>query len=340
MVGRLNIRDNLRDDERRRRDEARLIALEEGLDELRAQRAEIQAVNGARQGDETRLRAALDELEARLAGLTAPIPNLEARLTELANQMRAKLQELTSDQGRFDDLQAQIDRLPPQIARSADVARDLRDGLTALKGEIEAVRADVQRVSDTAGMVEQDVRRRTSDAVGRLAEVNARIDGLRDELPPLGVQIDRVRHELHGALPRFDTLEAADRELKEEVDRNAVLSFDRHVQALARVDEGRAALEERIKIVERLNDTRFGATMARFTEMEEADRGLAHRITLLAVRLDELREQDAAIRAEMRRLEELRVRVRLEQAQQEAVAFRERLRELQAEVEAMGGDGA
>jgi hypothetical protein len=98
-------------------------------------------------------------------------------------------------------------------------------------------------------------------------------------------------------------------------------------------DEVREALEERIRLVERLNDTRFSSSMARFAELEEADRAIGHRITLLSVRLDELRDQDALLRLEMRRLEEMRIRLRLEQAQQEAAAFGDRLAQLQAELE-------
>src|SRR5262249_12787862 len=109
-------------------------------------------------------------------------------------------------------------------------------------------------------------------------------------------------------------------------------SMDRHTQTTTQIDQARAAVEERLRLVERLNDTRFSSTLARFNEMEEADRAIGHRITLLAVRLDELRDQDAAIRVEVRRLEELRLRVRIEQAQQEAQIVTERLAQLQTEL--------
>ncbi|MDP9372526.1 MAG: hypothetical protein M3Q65_08765 [Chloroflexota bacterium] len=369
-MDRLDIRDGLRDEERRRRDEARLNALEEQIEALRVglresggrqaraeeahgaleaalerlegrldgARIEIEGLNHAREVDTTRLRQAIDGLDARLATLTRPIPDLQAQVAEAANQARAKFEELTQDQGRFDQLQVQIDRLPPQIDRATEIARGVRDQQDAVREMIEVVRGDMQRINDSVGIVEQDVRRRVRDALAKLEETDARIDALREELPPLNVQIDRVRHELHQTLPRFDVLEAADAALREEVERDAALDFDRHVQALARLDETREALEERVRLVERLGDTRFGATMARFTELEDADRALGHRITLLALRLDELRDQDAAIRAEMRQLEALRVRVRLEQAQQEAASFSQRLAELQASLE-VGADG-
>lgn len=368
---RLDIRDNLRDDERRRREEARLNALQEELEQLRGelregasrharaeenhkaleaaiarlegrldtQRVEAQGFNDARHLDTTRLRQTVEVVAQRLETLGQPIPNLEARVNEVAHQVRTKLQEFTQDQGRFDDLQSQLDRLPPQLDRSAQIAREARDQLGAVREEIEVVRGDVQRVGDTVKIVEQEGVRRVGDLFVKLEEITARIDALKDELPPLDVQIDRVRHELHQALPRFDTLETADATLRDEVERATALDFDRHVQALSRFDEMRGILEERIRVIERLNDTRFGSTMARFAEQEDADRALGHRITLLAVRLDELREQDAAIRAEMGQLEALRVRVRLEQAQQEATSFAERLAELQAGLDA-GDDGA
>jgi chromosome segregation ATPase len=358
----LDIRDNLRDDERRRREEARLSDLQEQIDELRlllresgSRQAQVEEAQGkveesvaglvnrievvrneargsveARIVELTRLRAEVEEIDRRYAAAIVPIPNLQSQITEQANQVRTKFQELGEDRHRFGELQAQIDRLPPQVERSAEIARDVRDELAAVRAEIDGVRADWRKTGDAVGMVEQDARRRIGDLGVKLDDTNKRIDALKDELPPLEVQIARVRAEMHGALPKFDTLEATSGELREEIDRVAILSMDRHVQAAAQIDQARAAFEERLRLVERLNDTRFSSTMARFGELEEADRAIGHRITLLAVRLEELRDQDTAIRGEMRRLEELRLRVRIEQAQQEAQIFTERLADLQA----------
>lgn len=354
---RLDIRDNLRDDERRRRDEARLKAVQDQVEELRlalreqnarqvrteevqktfvesleqlgarldAQRAEALGANDARQLEAGRLRQAVEDLTERIEAGVRPLPGLQAQVTEVANQTRARFQELTQDHHRFDELQAQIDRLPPQLDRNAQLVYGFRDELNGLRGEIETVQATSLRVNDAIQVVEQDVRRRVGSFGTTIDEVNARIDALRDELPPLDVQIDRVRHELHQALPRFDQLEDTGRALREEVERIASADYERHGQALARQDELRVAIEERIKGVERLNDTRFASTMGRFTELEAADRHLAHRLTLLAVRLEELREETEVLRGEMRQLEELRLRVRLEQARQEAATVSDHL---------------
>jgi chromosome segregation ATPase len=356
----LDIRDNLRDDERRQRDEARLNALQEQVEELRlllkettsrqakaeenhqavldtitqldsrldAVRAESQGFNGARQVEAGRLRGIVDALDQRLDTATHPIPTLQARIADLTRETRDKFQELGQDRPRFGELQAQIDRLPPQVERGVEIARQAREEIDGVRREIDAVRAEWRKVNDAIGIVDQDARRRASDLSVKLDDVNARIDAVKDELPPLDVQIDRVRHELHEALPKFDVLAAADTAVKEEIDRLGTLSFDRHVQAMAKADEAREMIDERVRVVERLNDTRFSSTMARFAELDEADRALGHRITLLAVRLEELREQDTAIRIELRRLEEQRVRLRLEQAQQEVRAVHTRLAEL------------
>ncbi len=48
------------------------------------------------------------------------------------------------------------------------------------------------------------------------------------------------------------------------------------------------------------------------------------------MRLEELRDEDVAVRQEIRRLEELRLRLRLDQAQQELVAFQDDLARLVA----------
>lgn len=363
MTGQLDIRDNLRDDERRRRDEARLRALEIQVDELRhtfleqsskqtrgeeryknydvalaqlasqldTQRADFNQANDARQLDTARLRQAIEELSVKLEAGTQPIPGLQAQVLDVANQLRTKLQEVLQDRHRFDDLQDQLNQLPPLIDRGTEIAYAVRAEIAATRDDVEAVRGEMRRATDATKIVEQEVRRRFGEAKEAIDAVNVRVDALRDELPPLDVQIDRVRHELQQALPRFDELAAVDAELREEVERLAAVDFERHGQTLARADEVRETLDARIQAVERLSDTRFASTMARFTDLEEADRSIAHRLTLLAIRLEELRDADATVRAEMRRLEEFRLQVHLDQAQQAVTLVKDYLARLAEE---------
>lgn len=320
----------LPDDERRQRDEARLKSLESQVEQLR----HLLNEGAGRQAttEVGRLRAEVEELDRRLSAAVAPVPHVQAQISELGSQTRTRFEELGRDRHRFGELQAQLERLPPQVDRSAEVARNARDEVSTLRTEIETIRQDWQKMGDSVGRVEQDVRRRVGDMATRVQETDERLDRLKDQLPPLDAEIARVRQELHGALPKFDQFAKADIDLQESIDRVAAIDFDRHSQTAKKVEEVREVLEERVKLVERLNDTRFGSTMARFKELEESDRAIGHRITLLAVRLNELRDQDAAIRLEMRRLEEMRLRVRLEQAQQEAATFSERLAQMQAEL--------
>lgn len=335
-MSQLDILGNLRDDERRQRTEARLDALQEQIDRLRG---EVHA-SDSRQARAEAHQQALAELDQRLEARTRPLPDLQAQVAELARQVRTRLKELAQDRERFDGLQEQLDRLPPQLVRNAEIANDTRAQLAGVREEIEAVREGVQRAVDTIKRIEQEVARRAGETLARLDETDVRIAAVKDELPPLDVQLGRVRHELQGLAPRFDTLAAADAALKEEFERAAARDFDRHVQTSARLDEARAGVEERLRGIERLNDTRFGSTMTRFGEFEEADQALGHRLTLLALRLDELRDQDARLRAEMHQLESLRVRVRLDQAQREAATLGERLRQLQAGATGEVEDGA
>jgi chromosome segregation ATPase len=328
----INIRDNISGDERRRRDEAQLVALQEQVEQLRLLLKESNSRHLAAEEAQRKLEETVSAHEVRFSAAVGPVPHLQAQLSELATQTRARLQELGQDQHRVGEIQAQIDRLPPQVERSSAVARAVREELVALRAEVDEMRKDWRKVGDSVGLVEQDARRRLSEMATRAKETNERIDALKEELPPLDAAISRVRQELQQALPKFDQFARDGVELQERIDRVAALDFDRHTQAMNKADDVRAALEERLKVVERLNDTRFGSSMSRFADLEEADRATGHRITLLAVRLDELRDQDEAIRLEMRRLEELRIRFRLEQAQQEAVAFSDRLAQIQSEL--------
>lgn len=362
MTGQLDIRDNLRDDERRRRDEHRLRELEAAFEHLRhsfldnaskqerieelyknydvalaqlaarfdAQQHALAQANDARQLDIERLRQEVAELTVRSEAGIAPLPELQAQLADLLAHDRARTQEIERYGLRHDALAERVDQLPPRIDRAVEGARTVRDDVDSVRGLVEDRATDIRRAIDAVQVLEQESRRRFSDTAESIQAVNARMDVLKDELPILSVQLDRVRHELRQVIPRFEALEAGDVETREAVDRAVAAGIDHHRQALARMDELRDAGEARVQGVERLNDTRFSATMSRFGTLEESDRSLAHRLALLMVRADELRDADRQIRMEVHKLEEVRLRVRFEQAQREIASMSEFLKKLAA----------
>lgn len=362
MTGQLDIRDNLRDDERRRRDEHRLRALEAAVEHLRhsfldnaskqerieelyknydvalaqlaaradAQQQALLQANDARQLELARLRQEVEELTVRSAAGSARLPELQAQLADLLAHDRERAQALVEHGLRHDALVERVDQLPARIERAVDSARSLREELETVRGAIESRSAETQRAVDAVQVLEQDARRRFGGMGDSIQTVNARVDALKDELPVLGVQLDRLRHELHQLAPRFEALEAADVETREAVDRAVAAGIDHHRQALARLDDVRDAGEARVQAVERLNDTRFSATMSRFGTLEESDHSLAHRLALLMVRIDEGRDADRQLRMEVHRLEEVRLRVRFEQAQREISSMSEFLKKLAA----------
>ena len=147
----VDIRANLSADERRQRDEARLLNLEDQVAALRLQLQE----NASRQvaTEVGRLRAEVADLDQRLSAAVVPIPHLQAQLADFSTQTRTQFQELGQDRFRFGELQSQIDRLPPQVERSAEIARGARDEVAAVRAEIEQVRKDWQKAHDAVGMV-------------------------------------------------------------------------------------------------------------------------------------------------------------------------------------------
>lgn len=357
----LDVRDNLRDDERRKREEARLTALQEQIDELRSLLREstsrqgqldegqlalgeqIQAVGelitavqseargqgNLREVEIARLRDTVGQQHQHFTESLTALPNLQAQITDLNSHIRNRFQELGEDRHRFSELQSQIDHLPPQIERSAEIARAVREEMVGLRAEIDVLRGENRRSGDMVGMVEQEIRRRLVEFDERVTATNARLDALKEDLPPIDAQIDQLRREVQGLVPRFEQVHGTTTDLREELERITALSFDHHARSIALADESRLANEDRLRMVERLNDTRFASTMSRFNELEAVDQSLGHRLALLAVRLDELRDEDEATRLEVRRLEELRLRVKVEQAQQELQIFTTRLAELE-----------
>ena len=87
--------------------------------------------------------------------------------------------------------------------------------------------------------------------------------------PPTIHDFGGFPRELHEVLPKFDQLSKSSGDLQESIDRVAALDFDRHSQAVQRADEVRDTLDERIRLVERLNDVTAHAEMMAFTAAAE-----------------------------------------------------------------------
>jgi chromosome segregation ATPase len=169
-----------RQEDERRRDEQRVIALQNQIDELRqvvrdlagrqsreeellkhyegsaAQnrmaidqfKQEVAQALQVRALDETRTRQQMTDLETRIDDVGRPIRSLQAHVVELLEAARQKVDDSGQYKKRDEELQVQIDHVSAQIDRSAVVSHQLRDSIDAIRGEIDGIRRDIIRAED------------------------------------------------------------------------------------------------------------------------------------------------------------------------------------------------
>ena len=339
----------LRQDDERRRDEARLAAMQNQIDELRQAMREVLSRQGreeealkqyesagaqnrmaidqlrqesqqsaqARALDENRTRQQVVDLEARLEDVTRPIRSLQAHVTELIDAARMKADDTAQYRQRDDELQTQIEHLSAHVDRTGVLIHQVRDSIDTLREETDGLRRDIVRAEDGIKIVDQDARRRVAEVSQEGTTTTARIDELRSDLGHLFDLIDDTRRSIVHIDPSLEELREADAAARQEVGRVQAQAIERHELLLERVEDMRGDVDARFADVRQALEQRHERLAERIEDLNEAHRELGFRISQLSGQLDELRLVDAAVRRDLWLLNEQRVRLRLDQAQQE-----------------------
>jgi chromosome segregation ATPase len=137
----------------------------------------------------------------------------------------------------------------------------------------------------------------------------------------LAEELERVQEFLAAVPQQLDELHLITQRLGADIERVRSHSSERDDLLLERVEELRQQFDQALRDLAALGDQRAERVQAEFDNLHAADRELRYRIDLIEVRLDELREIDRQLRAELWRLLEQRVRLHFEQAQQELEQF-------------------
>ena len=338
-----------RQDDERRRDEARVVALQNQIDELRqalreltsrqargeeylkqhegasAQnrlaieqiRQEAQQTAQARALDENRTRQQVADLDARLEDVVRPIRSLQAHVMELLEAARKKTDDTGQYRKRNDELQAQIEHLAALVDRTMVMIHQVRDSVDGLRGETDQVRRDILRAEDAIKIVDQEARRRTAEVAQAGENVGVRIDELRSDLGHLFDLIDDTRRSIVHVDPALEDLRGVDAGLRQDLTRFQAQAIERHELMMERAEDARQEVDAQFADVRQAHEQRYERLAERLEELNEAHRELNFRIGTLGGQLDELRLIDATIRRDLWLLNEQRVRLRLEQAQQE-----------------------
>lgn len=339
----------LRQEDERRRDEARIAALQNQVDELRqamrevltrqsreedllkhsesatAQnriaieqlRQEMQQSAQARALDENRTRQQVIDLDARIEDVGRPIRSLQAHVMELVEAARLKADDTTQYRQRDDELQAQIEHLSAHVDRTGVLIHQLRDSIEAVREETDGLRRDIVRAEDSIKIVDQEARRRVAEVAQEGTTIIARIDELRSDLGHLFDLIDDTRRSIVHVDPSLEELREADAAVRQEIGRIQSQGVERHELLLERVEDMRVDIDARFADVRQALEQRHERLAERIEDLNEAHRDLGFRISQFTGQLDELRLIDASVRRDLWLLNEQRVRLRLDQAQQE-----------------------
>ena len=339
----------LRQEDERRRDEARIAALQNQVDELRqamrevltrqsreedllkhyesatAQnriaieqlRQETQQSAQARALDENRTRQQVNDLDARIEDVGRPIRSLQAHVMELVEAARLKADDTTQYRQRDDELQVQIEHLSAHVDRTGVLIHQLRDSIEAMREETDGLRRDIVRAEDSIKIVDQEARRRVAEVAQEGTTLIARIDELRSDLGHLFDLIDDTRRSIVHVDPSLEELREADAAVRQEIGRIQSQGVERHELLLERVEDMRGDIDARFADVRQALEQRHERLAERIEDLNDAHRELGFRISQFTGQLDELRLIDASVRRDLWLLNEQRVRLRLDQAQQE-----------------------
>lgn len=339
----------MRQDDERRRDEARLAAMQNQVDELRQAMREVLSRQGreeellkhyesataqnrlaieqarqemhqsaqARAIDETRTRQQIVDMDARVEDLTRPIRSLQAHVMELIEAARQKADDTSEYKQRDDALQAQIEHLSAHVDRTGVLIHQARDSIAATREETDGLRRDIVRAEDSIKIVDQDARRRVAELAQAGETITARIDELRSDLGHLFDLIDDTRRSIVHIDPALEELRGVDVAVRQELVRVQAQGVERHELLQERVEDMRGDVDARFSDVRLALEQRHERLAERIDGLNDAHRELGFRISQLSGQLDELRLVDAAVRRDVWLLNEQRVRLRLDQAQQE-----------------------
>lgn len=305
------------------RDSSMIMIKEQASEIAQLQQALEQATNESKQAaqaaalNENRTRQFVEELEERLDDATRPVRSLQSHVTDLLEQNRRKVDDSTQNKERFSEFGANIEHLSAQTDRTSAIAHGLRDGIDAIRGEVDELRRDILRTDDATKIVDQDSRRRVQGVSDLIDGLNTRIDEIRADVVHTNEMVDDTRRSLVHIDPSLDELRTAEQALRIDLTKMQSTSDERYDQVVDMIEEQRQETDSRFDQLRHTLEERIERLNERLEESNDSIRETGYRISELNSQIEELKQQDAALHRDIWYLHEQRVRVRLEQVQEE-----------------------
>lgn len=355
-----------RQEDERRRDEARIATLQNQVDELRAAnrelasrqtrdeeiikqnetlgaqlrlaieqlRQESQQTAQARALDENRTRQLIQELEVRVDDGVRPVRSLQAHVSELLEASRRKVDDTGQTDQRLDEMVTIIEHLSALGDRTNAISHGLRDTIDGVRSEVEGFRRDIIRAEDAIKIVDQEARRRTTDVQDIAESYSARLDELRADLGHIYDSFEDQRRGLVHVDPTLDELRAGELALRQDLGRIQTQLTERHDLLIDMHDDARQENDARFEQLRQTFEERLDRSNERLEEANEQYRETTYKLSDFNAALEELRQVDASLHRDLWYLHEQRVRVRLEQIQEELDVAATQRRDADSEAQA------
>lgn len=323
-----------RHEEETKQREGEIAQLKQTVEQLRH---EAQQTAQARALDENRTRQVIEDFETRLDDGTRPIRSLQAHVTELLEQSRRKVDDTSQNQQRFDELVTMIEHLSALGDRTSALSHGLRDNIETVRTDIDGLRRDILRAEDSVKIIDQESRRRTNDVQTVAESYSQRIDELRADLTHIYDSMEDTRRSLVHVDPSLDELRAGELALQNDMERLQTLFGERYDSLTDMQDDARQETDSRFEQLRQMLEERADRLNERLEEANDLHRDVSYKVTDLNAQIEELRQVDGALHRDLWYLHEQRVRVRLEQVQEELDVATSQRRD--AEGEAQSGLG-
>ncbi len=359
------LRETIRDDERRRRDEVRVSTLQSQVDEMRSafrevvhrqgrseeqfkhyeaglaelrvvmdqHRHEVAQSSQARQLEDTRIREQLSALDARIDEMNRPIRALQSHVAEAIEAIRRGRDDDLEEVRRFEELKTLIENVASMSERNGDAIRTLRESIEDVRRDQSQTAREVVQLDDAIRIVEQDSRRRDTELDQRDDTIETKVVDLVPFFDQHQAQIDDLRDATKHIDPMLDQLRRVDDHLREEVVRLAEQSRERDEIQGERIDELRVQLDASVRDVRQTIGENHERVNSRIDGQADVIRDRAYASAKVGMRIDEIEDAILRLRREYWHLHEMRTRKRLDQIQEELEVVVQDRREADLEAE-------
>lgn len=315
---------SVRDDERRKREEAQMFTVQQQIDELRRQFREGQARQQwledalkqsesraaqlqlsvdkqsqeiiqslqVRQIEDQRLRKQMAELELRVEEPLKPIKEIRAQIAELAERYRASQNQATVSVQQVEALQQQLREVGAQVTMLGDQHRQMNDTQRELNGAIGDNRQEIVRLTEAQRIEEQRLRRQD-------IEVQQSVEVMRNEFTSMIARIiqledtrKRFVEEVDALASSLTTLHAEYNKLEDLLERLSRENGERYLAQQERIETVRVQLEADLADLRQVSDQRGERLFARLQQLEDRLRTVEGDLSLLPGQIEALKQRD------------------------------------------------